>query len=63
MEAPDGSLSACCTMWWHPGLSTVQIEPLGVVREHRRNGLGTAMCRHVEGATAALGGFEVFTDT
>ncbi len=31
--------------------------------EHRRKGLATAMCRHVETATAALGGTEVFIDT
>jgi GNAT superfamily N-acetyltransferase len=63
VEAPDGSLAACCTMWWHPALRTSQIEPLGVVPEHRRKGLATAMCRHVETATAALGGTEVFIDT
>ncbi|MDQ2737530.1 MAG: GNAT family N-acetyltransferase [Actinomycetota bacterium] len=63
VEAPDGSLAACCTMWWHPALKTSQIEPLGVVPEHRRKGLATAMCRHVEAATAALGGTEVFIDT
>lgn len=63
VEAPDGALAACCTMWWHPALRTSEIEPLGVVPEHRRRGLATAMCRHVESATAALGGSEVFINT
>lgn len=36
VEAPDGSLAACCTLWWRPALGTVEIEPLGVLPEHRR---------------------------
>lgn len=63
VQAPDGSLAACCTLWSHPALGTTEIEPLGVLPEHRRRGLATALCRHVESVTAALGGTEVFINT
>jgi GNAT superfamily N-acetyltransferase len=63
VHAPDGTLAACCTLWWHPALGTAEIEPLGVLPEHRRRGLATALCRHAESVTAELGATEVFINT
>ena len=47
VEAPDGTLAACCTAWWDPANGCAEIEPLGVAPEHRRKGLATALCMEV----------------
>jgi GNAT superfamily N-acetyltransferase len=60
VEAPDGTLAACCIAWWDPAASCAEIEPLGVVPEHRRKGLATAMCMEVAAQVAVLGGNQVF---
>ncbi len=60
VEAPDGSLAGCCIMWWDPAVKCAEIEPLGVVPEHRRKGLAGAMCLAVAAKVAALGGRRVF---
>jgi GNAT superfamily N-acetyltransferase len=60
IEAPDGSLAACCTAWWDPAISCAEIEPLGVVPEHRRKGLASALCMEVAAQIAARGGDQVF---
>ncbi len=44
VEAPDGSLAACCILWWDPATGVGEIEPLGVVPAHRRLGLAGALC-------------------
>jgi len=63
VEAPDGTLAACCIAWWDPAVRCAEIEPLGVVPEHRRSGLATAMCMEVAAQVAALGGNQVFINT
>jgi GNAT superfamily N-acetyltransferase len=60
VEAPDGTLAACCIAWWDPAQGCAEIEPLGVLPEHRRKGLASAMCREVAARVAALGGTHVF---
>ena len=60
VEAPDGSLAACCTAWWDPAIGCAEIEPLGVVPEHRRKGLASALCMEVAAQIAARGGDQVF---
>jgi ribosomal protein S18 acetylase RimI-like enzyme len=61
--APDGTLAGCCIAWFDPASRCAEIEPLGVVPEHRRNGLAGAMCLEVVARVAAGGGEEVFIDT
>jgi GNAT superfamily N-acetyltransferase len=60
VEAPDGSLAACCIAWWDPVIGCAEIEPVGVVPEHRRRGLAGAMCRQVIEQVRAAGGRQVF---
>jgi GNAT superfamily N-acetyltransferase len=60
VEAPDGTLAACCIAWWDRTAGCAEIEPLGVVPEHRRRGLATAMCMEVAAQVAARGGDQVF---
>ena len=59
VEAPDGSLAACCILWWDPATGAGEIEPLGVVPGHRRRGLATALCAAAGTIIAGLGGAEV----
>jgi GNAT superfamily N-acetyltransferase len=63
IEAPDGTLVACCTAWWDPAVGCAEIEPLGVVPEHRRKGLATALCMEVAAQVAGRGGDQVFINT
>jgi ribosomal protein S18 acetylase RimI-like enzyme len=63
IEAPDGSLAACCILWWDPATGTGEIEPLGVVPAHRRRGLATALCAAAGSLIAGLGGDEVHINT
>jgi ribosomal protein S18 acetylase RimI-like enzyme len=63
IEAPDGSLAACCILWWDPATGAGEIEPLGVVPAHRRRGLATALCAAVGSLVAGLGGAEVHINT
>jgi GNAT superfamily N-acetyltransferase len=62
-EAPNGSLAACCIAWWDEATGCAEIEPLGVVPEHRRRGLAGALCLEVAAMVAELGGHEVFINT
>ena len=63
VEAPDGTLAACCIVWWDPDAGAAEIEPLGVLPGHRRRGLATAMCMAACAQVAALGGDQVFINT
>jgi GNAT superfamily N-acetyltransferase len=63
VEAPDGTLAACCIVWWDPAARAAEIEPLGVLPGHRRKGLATAMCLAACAQVAALGGDQVFINT
>jgi GNAT superfamily N-acetyltransferase len=61
--APDGTMAACCIAWWDPSTGCAEIEPLGVVPEHRRRGLAGALCLEVADRVAAHGGETVFINT
>lgn len=60
VEAPGGTLAACCIAWWDPAVRCAEIEPLGVVPGHRGKGLAGAMCLEVASQVDALGGDQVF---
>jgi GNAT superfamily N-acetyltransferase len=60
IEAPDGRLAACCIVWWDPSTRCAEIEPLGVVPEHRRKGLATGLCLEAAARVAARGGDQLF---
>ncbi|GAB3730468.1 GNAT family N-acetyltransferase [Nocardiopsis nanhaiensis] len=60
VEAPDGALAACCVVWWDPRNRCSEIEPLGVVPEHRRRGLASALALAACSLTARRGGDRVF---
>jgi ribosomal protein S18 acetylase RimI-like enzyme len=62
-QAADGSLAGCCIAWFDPAIGVAEIEPLGVVPEHRRNGLAVAMCLAVVERVRARGGHEIFINT
>jgi ribosomal protein S18 acetylase RimI-like enzyme len=55
----DGEPAACCTVWYDDRIGAAEIEPLGVVPEHRRRGLAQALCRAALNAVAEVGGVEV----
>ncbi|MGC2174407.1 MAG: GNAT family N-acetyltransferase [Acidimicrobiales bacterium] len=63
MEASDGSLAACCIVWWDPAIGVAEIEPLGVVPAHRRLGLAGALCAEAGARVAARGGRTVFINS
>lgn len=58
--AEDGSFAACCIVWFDPHLGVAEIEPLGVVPEHRRRGLAGALCHAALARVAEAGGREVY---
>ncbi len=60
VEAADSTLAGCCTVWWDPNLGVSEIEPLGVLPEHRRHGLATALCLTAAGLVGEHGGRQVF---
>jgi len=55
VEAPHGTLAACCIAWWDPAVRCAEIKPPGIVPEHRRRGLAAAMCIEVIAQVEALG--------
>ncbi|HTW06562.1 MAG TPA: GNAT family N-acetyltransferase [Acidimicrobiales bacterium] len=60
VEAPDGSFAGCCTLWWDPSIGVGEIEPLGVLPEHRRRGLATALVLTAAALVGRRGGQQVF---
>jgi GNAT superfamily N-acetyltransferase len=60
VEAPDGSLAACCIAWSDPATGCAEIEPVGVVPEHRRRGLASALCWQVIEQVRAADGRQVY---
>jgi ribosomal protein S18 acetylase RimI-like enzyme len=44
VEAPDGSLAAFCLAWLDPDNAVGLFEPVGTHPDHRRRGLGAAVC-------------------
>jgi GNAT superfamily N-acetyltransferase len=63
IEAPDGSLAGSCTAWLDPSSGWAEIEPLGIVPEHRRRGLAQTLALDVCRRVASYGGREVFINT
>lgn len=63
VQAPDGSLAACCVVWFDEESGTSEVEPLGVVPAHRRRGLAAALVLAACSLTARRGGERVFIDT
>lgn len=61
--APDGSFAACCIGWLDSATGWVEIEPLGVVPDHRRRGLALALCAEVARRAADRGAHDVFINT
>jgi GNAT superfamily N-acetyltransferase len=61
--APDGTLAASCIVWWDSATASAEIEPLGVVPAHRRQGLAGALCLEAAARVAARGGNQVFINT
>lgn len=55
----NGSPAACCTVWLDETTGAAEIEPLGVVPEHRGRGLAIALCHAALDAVARAGGAEV----
>jgi GNAT superfamily N-acetyltransferase len=61
--APDGTLAGCCIAWYDPATRSAEIEPLGVVAEHRRRGLAGSLCLQVVAEVADRGGKEIFINS
>lgn len=55
-----GDLAACCIAWFDPSTAVCEIEPLGVVPEHRRRGLAIALCLEVAHLVARRSGTHVY---
>lgn len=63
-EAPDGSIAGFCTVWYDDVTRAGYFEPVGIMPEHQRRGLGRAVMvealRRLErlgGTLATAGGF------
>ena len=54
-RAPDGSIAAFALGWLDPLTLGVELEPVGVVPEHQRRGLGAAVCRAALRAATGMG--------
>lgn len=59
ITAATGEPAACCTVWFDETTGAAEIEPLGVLPEHRRQGLAIALCHAALDAVALAGGSEV----
>ncbi|MGI9616167.1 MAG: GNAT family N-acetyltransferase [Acidimicrobiales bacterium] len=46
VEAPDATLAATAIVWFDEANGTAEFEPVGTHRDHRRQGLGTALQLH-----------------
>lgn len=63
VDDDNGRFAACCIAWFDPATGVCEIEPLGVVPEHRRRGLAVALCLHVANAIDERGGRSVYINT
>lgn len=54
-EAPGGTFAATALMWLDEDNATAQLEPVGTHRDHRRKGLGSAVCLAAMRAAKDLG--------
>jgi ribosomal protein S18 acetylase RimI-like enzyme len=46
VEAPDGSFAAYVLCWYDDANRVGEFEPVGTHQNHRRRGLGSAVCRY-----------------
>jgi GNAT superfamily N-acetyltransferase len=60
---PGGAMVGCCIIWLDPHTGSAEVEPMGVVPEHRGRGLAPALCRAAAAAVAELGGTQLFINT
>lgn len=60
IEAPDGSLAGCCTVWLDAATGWAELEPLGIVPEHRNRGLSKSLALDACRRVGELGGHSVF---
>jgi predicted N-acetyltransferase YhbS len=63
VEAPDGTLAGTCTAWLDPASGWAELEPLGIVPEHRRRGLARILALDVCRRVGELGGHDVFINS
>lgn len=63
IQAPDDSLAGCCTVWLDPSTGWAEIEPLGIVPEHRNRGLAQALALDACRRVARHGGHGVFINS
>lgn len=63
IEAPDGSLAGCCTVWLDPVSGWAELEPLGIVPSHRGLGLAQTLALEACRLTGELGGHSVFINS
>jgi ribosomal protein S18 acetylase RimI-like enzyme len=63
VEGPGGTLAGCCTVWWDPSLGVAEVEPLGVLPEHRRRRLAAALCFEAAALVGVRGGHQIFIHT
>ena len=61
--APDGTFAGCCIAWYDSATRSAEIEPLGVIAEHRRRGLAGSLTLDVVARIAGRGGTEVFINS
>lgn len=61
--APDRSLAASCIAWFHSDTGVAEIEPLGVVPEHRGRAVAAALCTAVADRVRGLAGKQIFINT
>ena len=61
--APDGSLAVCCIGWFDTTTRWAEIEPLGVVPDHRGRGLASALCAAMARRVARAGGQHLYINT
>lgn len=61
--APDGTPAGTCTAWLDPVSGWAELEPLGIVPEHRQRGLARALALDVCRRVAVLGGRDVFINS
>ena len=63
VDDDNGRFAACCIAWFDPAIAVCEIEPLGVVPEHRRRGLAIALCLEVANVIDERGGTSVYINT
>jgi ribosomal protein S18 acetylase RimI-like enzyme len=56
----SGGFAGCCIAWFDPVTGVCEIEPLGVVPEHRRRGIAVSLCLEVAHVVDERGGTHVY---